>query len=340
MRDIRLAAAQFEHQNADKAFNLHRIRELTGQAVEEGAEAVSFHECCLSGYSFVQSFSKEELFDLAEPVPDGPSTRQLIEIAREFQVPLLAGLFERAADAQGTMQVYNTYVCVDRERLIARHRKLHAFVNPHLQSGDEFTVFDLLGCRCGILICYDNNLVENVRVTALRGAEIIFMPHVTGCLPSVMPGRGTVDPLLWDRRERDPVRLRQEFHGPKGRGWLMRWLPARAYDNGIYAVFTNPIGRDDGEIRNGNSMILDPFGEVISECHCLGDDVAVALCTAEKIEQSSGRRYLKARRPNLYADLVAPPEEPPVTLPGWKLRRESSSRESEAGGQEKAAGGE
>ena len=103
----------------------------------------------------------------------------------------------------------------------------------------------------------------------------------------------------------------------------MRWLPARAYDNGIYAVFTNPIGNDDGEIRNGNSMILDPFGEVLSECHRLGDDVTVALCAAEKIEQSSGRRYLRARRPDLYTDLVAPPKELPVTKPGWSLRHDS-----------------
>lgn len=320
MRDIRIAAAQFEHKNADKDYNLSRIRELTREAVEQGAEVVSFHECSISAYSFVQPFSKEQLLDLAEPVPDGPSTRRLVEIAREFQVPVLAGLFERARDAEGIDQVHNTYVCVDQSGLIAKYRKMHAFVNPHLQSGNEYVVFDLLGCRCGILICYDNNLIENVRITALRGAEIIFMPHVTGCLPSVMPGRGTVYPALWERREQDPVRLRQEFDGPKGRGWLMRWLPARAYDNGIYAIFTNPIGNDDGEIRNGNSMILDPFGEVITECHRLGDEVTIGLCTAEKIAQSSGQRYLRARRPDLYEALVEPPSEPPVTKPGWTLR--------------------
>lgn len=330
MRDIRIAAAQFEHKNGDKVENLIRIRDLTRQAVEQGAELVSFHECCISGYSFVQTFSKEQMLNLAEKVPDGPSTRQLMKLSRSVGVPLLAGLFERAKDADGVEQVYNTYVCVDGEDLVAKHRKLHTFVNPHLKSGDHFTVFDLLECRCGILICYDNNLVENVRVTTLKGAEIIFMPHVTGCLPSVMPGRGTVDPALWENRDRDPVRLRQELNGPKGRGWLMRWLPARAYDNGIYAVFTNPIGNDDGQIRNGNSMILDPFGEVLSECHKLSDDVTVALCTAEKIQKSSGHRYLRARRPELYADLVAPPKEPPVTLPGWTLRR---GQESGAGDQ-------
>ncbi|MFQ5733157.1 MAG: nitrilase family protein [Planctomycetaceae bacterium] len=315
MRDIRVAAAQFEYRNADKAYNLARIRELTRVAAERGAEVVSFPECCIPAYSFVQSLSKDELLELAEPVPDGLSVRALRDVSREFGVAVLAGLFERDGD-----DVFNTYVCVDGGEFLAKHRKIHAFVSPHLSSGSEFTLFELRGCPCGVLICYDNNLPENVRITALMGAEIIFMPHVTGCLPSVMPGRGTVDPQLWANRESDPVPLRMEFAGPKGRGWLMRWLPVRAYENGVYAVFTNPIGMDDGEVRNGNAMILDPFGEVIAECTALGDDVVVGLCTAEKTAISSGRRYLRARRPELYGKLVEPPDEPPITAPGWRLR--------------------
>ena len=116
----------------------------------------------------------------------------------------------------------------------------------------------------------------------MMGAEVIFMPHVTGCLPSTMPGRGTVDRAFWENRDRDPVRLRIEFQGPKGRGWLMRWLPARAWENGVYAVFSNPIGLDDDTIKPGLAMILDPFGEVLAESRALGDDVVVALLTAEK----------------------------------------------------------
>jgi predicted amidohydrolase len=180
-------------------------------------------------------------------------------------------------------------------------------------------VFELLGCRFGILICYDNNVTENVRITTLLGAEIILMPHVTCCLPSAMPGRGVVERRLWERRDRDPVPLKQEFLGPKGREWLMRWLPARAWENGVYAVFTNPVGIDDDQVRNGNAMILDPFGEVIAECNELGDGVVVGTCTPEKIELSSGRRYLRARRPELYGKLVEPPAEPPRTAPGWDV---------------------
>lgn len=316
---LRIAAVQFEHRDGDKAYNLGRIRDLTRQAVTAGAQVVSFHECSISAYSFVQPFSKEQLLELAEPVPDGESIRELIDIARECNVPVLAGLFERDAS-----EVYNTYVCVTADGMQAKFRKLHAFVNPHLSSGSEYVVFDLLGWKCGILICYDNNLPENVRMTTLHGAELIFMPHVTGCLPSVMPGRGLVDPKLWKNRITDPVPLRQELNGPKGRGWLMRWLPARAYENGVYAIFTNPIGMDYGQVRNGQSMVLDPFGEVIAECHQLGDDICIGVCTREKLEVASGRRYIRARRPELYDRLLEPPTEPPVTRPGWNLESDTT----------------
>ncbi|NQT54347.1 nitrilase [bacterium] len=317
MRDLCIAAAQFEARDRDKAYNLGRIEALARQAVRHGAEIVSFHEGCLTGYTFVQELSRDELAALAEPVPDGPSTQRLIALSKDIGVPLLAGLIESDGD-----RLFNTYVAVSPEGFVARHRKLHAFVSPHLDWGDEFTVFELCGIRCGILICYDNNLVENPRITTLMGAEVIFAPHVTGCLASPMPGRGTVDPTLWENRERDPVALRMEFQGPKGREWLLRWLPARAYENGVYYVFTNPIGVDHDTIKPGLAMILDPYGEVLAESTALGDDVVVALCTADKMALAGGRRYIRARRPDLYARLVEPlPEgQKPEVLPGWRLK--------------------
>ena len=324
MRDIRVATAQFENRDNDKTYNLSRIRELTRRAVEQGAEIVSFHEVCIPAFTWTQRLSKEEFLAVAEPVPDGPSTRELIRIAREFSTVLMAGLLELEGN-----RAYNCYVTVGPDGYITKYRKLHAFVNPHETPGDRYNVIDLTGCKVGFLICYDNNLPENVRITTLLGAEIIFMPHVTGCLPSLMPGRGVVDRTLWENRHRDPVRLRQEFLGPKGRGWLMRWLPARAWENGIYAVFSNPIGWDYDTVKPGLAMILDPFGEVLVESHALEDDVVVGLLTAERLAQSSGRRYLRARRPDLYAKLVEPPPPglEPVTMPGWRMEHETGPRD-------------
>jgi predicted amidohydrolase len=161
-----------------------------------------------------------------------------------------------------------------------------------------------LGWKCGILICYDNNIIENVRATKLLGADIIFMPHVTMCTPSSRPGAGFVDPVLWKNRNNDPTSLRIEFNGMKGRDWLMKWLPSRAYDNAAYVVFSNPIGMDDDQLKNGCSMIIDPFGDILSECQTFEDSFVISNITPEKLTLAGGYRYMKARRPELYKDII------------------------------------
>lgn len=315
MKDIRIATAQFENKDNDKEFNLGRIHELSRRAKSQGAEIVSFHESCIPAYTWLQPLDKSQLLEVAEPVPDGPSICRLIKIAKEFDLVVMAGLMER----DDNDCVYNTYVTVGPDGYIAKYRKLHPFVNQHISAGEEYVVIDLLGCKVGFSICYDNNLPENVRINALLGAEIVFAPHVTGCLPSDMPGRGTVSRELWDNRQADPVRIRQEFRGPKGRGWLMRWLPTRAWENGVYIVFSNPIGWDYDTVKPGLAMVIDPYGEVVVESHLLEDDVVVGFLTANKRCNAPGNRYLKARRPDLYEQLVAPQES--VTMPGWNMER-------------------
>jgi hypothetical protein len=101
------------------------------------------------------------------------------------------------------------------------------------------------------------------------------------CTPSSRPGAGFVDPELWENRESDPTSLRLEFNGMKGRDWLMKWLPARAYDNGIYVVFSNPIGMDDDQLKNGCSMIIDPFGDILNECQNFEDSFVSSVLTKE-----------------------------------------------------------
>jgi predicted amidohydrolase len=215
-----------------------------------------------------------------------------------------AGLIERAEDGQ----LYNSYLVAMPDGQRAVHRKLHAFVSPYLSSGDRYTVFDTPhGCRVGVLICYDNNIVENARATALLGAEILMSPHQTGGCNSVSPrGMKPVDPALWQRRVEDPAALEAELCGPKGRGWLMRWLPSRAHDNGMFLLFSNGIGPDDDEIRTGNAMVLDPYGEILAETRAAGDDMVIADLEASVLPSSSGRRWLRARRPELYDVLTHP----------------------------------
>ena len=113
-----------------------------------------------------------------------------------------------------------------------------------------------------------------------------------------------VDPAIWARRHEDPASIRAELCGPKGRGWIMRWLPSRAHDNGMFLIFANGIGPDDDEIRTGNAMVLDPYGEVIVETSEPRDAMVVADLDASLLPTSSGRRWLRARRPELYECLT------------------------------------
>lgn len=308
---MNLAVAQFEPRDGDKAYNLSVIDKLANRAKSQGADAISFHEMSVTAYTFTKDLTLEEITELAEEVPNGRSTHELIAISQKYGIPILAGLVEKEND-----KIYNTYLCVTKNGIVAKYRKLHPFINKFMSPGDEYVVFDLLGWKCGILICYDNNIIENVRATSLLGAEIIFAPHVTGCTPSAMPGRDYVDHKLWQNRENDPVSLRLEFDGPKGRRWLLRWLPARAYDNGIYYAFTNPIGYDGEHLKNGNSMIIDPYGEVLSEIKSFNDDITISKITKKKIELSGGWRYKNARRPELYKDVIGK-DHNPYLKPVW-----------------------
>jgi predicted amidohydrolase len=300
MPQLKVATAQFENRSGDKLYNLSVIEKIAANAANKGSQVVAFHECSVTGYTFARKLTKPQMLELAEIIPSGPSIHTLIEIATRHNIAVCAGLFEKDEDDN----LYKAYVCVDKTGLLAKYRKLHPFINPYLTPGNEYCVFDLYGWKCGILICYDNNIIENVRATKLLGAEVIFMPHVTMCTPSTRPGAGFVDTTLWENRINDPTSLRLEFDGMKGRDWLMKWLPARAYDNAVYCIFSNPIGMDDDQLKNGCSMILDPYGDVIAECRELGDDFTTAILTKEKLTLAGGYRYIQARRPELYRDVI------------------------------------
>ena len=310
MKKIKISTAQFENKSGDKDYNLSVIDKLSKKAAAKGSDIIAFHECSVTGYTFARNLSKEQMLELAEIIPEGPSIVRLTEIAAKHNITILAGLFEKEKDDS----LYKAYVCVDKTGLIAKHRKLHPFINPHLNPGNSYTVFEIHGWKCGILICYDNNVIENVRATVLLGADIIFMPHVTMCTPSTRPGAGFVDPQLWENREDDPTSLRLEFDGMKGREWLMKWLPSRAYDNAVYAVFSNPIGMDDDQLKNGCSMIIDPFGDILAECRTFEDSIVTATITPQKLILAGGHRYLKARRPDLYKEILSQDHAPELKV--------------------------
>jgi predicted amidohydrolase len=302
-KTIRVAAVQFESAPGDKPANLAKIRAFTAQAAAQGVQIVAFPECSVTGYWFLRKLSRDDFAALAEPVP-GPTTQALLDLSREFNITLGAGFIEAGPDGK----FYKPYVVAMPGGTYKSHRKLHAFVSPYLACGDQYTVFDTPhGVRVGVLICYDLNLNENARITALMGAQILLAPHQTGGCRTTNPHlMGVIDRAAWDNRHNDPDAIRRELRGDKGRGWLMRWLPSRAHDNGMFLVFANGIGVDDDEIRTGNSMVLDPYGRILAETDKAGDDMVIADLDLSLIPESSGQQWIMARRPELYKPLTIP----------------------------------
>jgi predicted amidohydrolase len=302
MEPIRAASVQFNHHPGDKGRNLRVMGRFVRGALFQGVDLLVFPEMCITGYWHVRRLGRRAIRGLAERVPDGPSTEALRELSGQANMTIGAGLIELGEDNK----LYNTYVVAMPNGAVARHRKLHCFISPHMESGDEFTVFDTPhGCRLGVLICYDNNLIENVRLTALQGAEVLLAPHQTGGCQSRSPGgMKPIAPELWRRRHEDPEAIKAACQGPNGRGWLMRWLPSRAHDNGLFIIFSNGVGIDDNEVRTGNAMILGPYGELLAETTRVENDMVIADLDPARRETATGCRWMTARRPELYAALA------------------------------------
>lgn len=302
MKNVTVASVQFESVPGGRQENLAIIERFAGEAARSGVEILVFPECCITGYWFMRNLSEQQLRAMAEPAFTGPSSQALRALSQKHGMTIGAGLVEDGGDGH----LYNTYLVAMPDGTMKRHRKLHAFEHDAIHCGSEYTVFDTPhGCRVGVLICYDCNIVENVRITALMGAEVLLAPHQTGGCRTRNPHlMGLIERHVWDARESDPESIQRELLGEKGRGWLMRWLPSRAHDNGVFLVFSNGVGVDDDEIRTGNAMILDPYGRVLAESRKAGDDMVIAKLDGDLLKDSTGRVWMQARRPELYGPLT------------------------------------
>ena len=300
-RNLRCASVQFEPHSADKAYNLTRVRSFVDAALSQGIQLVSFPEMCTVGYWHLRNLSESRLRALAEPV-DGPTVGTVRKWAVDGGIGIGVGFLEAGDDGR----MFNSYALCLPDGTVHRHRKLHSFEHEAIASGDSFTVFDTpWGVRMAILICYDNNLIENVRAVALAGAEVLIAPHQTGGTNSRSPyGMKPIPMALWENRIAAPQPVRDAFQGPNGREWLMRWLPSRAHDNGLFLVFSNGVGRDDDEVRTGNAMILDPYGRIVAESTAIDDDMVSADLDLGLLPMSTGRRWIQGRRPELYGALT------------------------------------
>jgi predicted amidohydrolase len=300
---LRSAVVQFEAVPDQPWTNLATIERLARRAVAADAQLIVFPELCVLGYWHLRRHTATRLHELAEPV-DGPSISRIRALAGELEAGLGIGFLESAPSGE----LFNSYAVCLPDGSVHVHRKLHAFEHEAISSGTAYTVFDTpWQVKLGILICWDNNLVENVRATALLGATVLLAPHQTGGTNSRSPeGMKPIPVEVWANRERDPAAVEAAFNGPNGRDWLLRWLPARAHDNGLFVLFSNGVGRDDDEIRTGNAMVIDPYGRIIAETPVPAEAVVRADLDLELVPLATGRRWIRGRRPELYGILTEP----------------------------------
>jgi predicted amidohydrolase len=257
----------------------------------EGAELVLFPELVIHGHCTPNTW------ELAEPVPDGPSVRRLIDIARRCRLVVCAGLSEKERDI-----VFNTAVLVGTQGYIGKQRKLHLSRDEafYYKGGREIPVFDIGSCQVGIVICYDNQFPEVARVLALRGAEVLLMPHAARFKP-------------WDDTPESEAAARHYSHE------FLKKYALRARENACFAILTDQAGRagyvdhwprdsENQPHHAGAALIWGPDGELIAATQeeRIREEMLVATLDASLIarERALANYMLRTRRPELFGELV------------------------------------
>lgn len=257
----------------------HKIRE----AAARGARIICLQELFMTRY-FCQTENYTS-FDYAEPVP-GVSTLLMQELARELEVVIIASFFE--IRARGLY--HNTAVVLDADgSYLGKYRKMHIPDDPGFYEKFYFTpgdlgykVFKTRYATIGVLICWDQWYPEAARLTALKGAEILFYPTAIGW---------STDEISTDVR-----RSQQE-------AW-MTIQRSHAIANGVFVAAANRVGIEDELEFWGNSFVCDPFGQIVEEAAHQDETILLANCDRSRIGfYRSHWPFLRDRRIETYSEL-------------------------------------
>ena len=267
--------------------NLKHAIEMIRSTADKGAQIVCLPELFQTQY-FCQT-EDHEFFRFAESVP-GPTTERLSGLARELGVVLVASLFERRAAGV----YHNTVAVLDADgTYLGKYRKMHIPDDPlyyekfYFTPGDlGFRVFETRFARVGTLICWDQWFPEAARITALRGAEILFYPTAIGWHPSEKEAYGESQHASWE--------LIQKSH---------------AVANGCYVVAANRTGHEgspEGGIEFwGQSFVVNPSGTVLERASVEEESVLAVSIDLETIETARTHwPFLRDRRIDAYKDIT------------------------------------
>ena len=262
---MRIAVLQSRSEAGAVTANLLGLEAHAAQAADAGAGLLICPEMFLSGYNI----GAEAAARLAEWA-DGPSLARVGVIARDNGIALLIGYPERGADGA----IYNAARLIGREgRGLANYRKCHLFGaldRAMFRAGESPpAVVDLEGVRIGLLICYDVEFPEAVRMLALAGAELVAVPT------ALMAPYDVVARTL---------------------------VPARAIENQVFIAYANRIGREGDRPYVGQSCIVGPDGADLARAGPDEEALLLADLDVGAIARArSAQSYLRDRRPDLYA---------------------------------------
>lgn len=268
---------------SDPEANLRTAVARIAEAAQQGAQIVCLQELFRSQY-FCQK-EDPSVFDLAEPIP-GPSTDALGRAAADNGVAVIGSIFEYRVPGL----YHNTAVIIDADgSLRGRYRKMHIPDDPlyyekyYFAPGDlGFESFAVRGTQVGALVCWDQWFPEAARLTALKGAQILFYPTAIAWHPAEKAEFGVAQHEAWE--------LIQRSH---------------ALANGVFVVVTNRVGREGNLEFWGASFVADPFGRVLARASHDREEVVIARCDLGLIDQT--RRhwpFLRDRRVDAYAGLL------------------------------------
>jgi N-carbamoylputrescine amidase len=296
---------------ASTVANLAKAVARVREAAEHGAKLI-----CLPELFRAQYFCQREdhaLFDIAETIP-GPSTKALSEVVREFELVVIASLFERRAPGL----YHNTAAVLDwssndgasdaaKDNVVAIYRKMHIPDDPLYYEKFYFTPGDL-GFQAqrtsagpiGTLVCWDQWYPEGARVTALKGAETLFFPTAIGWHPSEKAEFGERQYDAWQTIQR-----------------------AHAIANGVFVCAVNRVGHEHGDVQLlngtllkgpegaglefwGGSFIADPFGRILAKASHDKEEILYADLDPKEVEVTRQHwPFLRDRRIDAYGGITS-----------------------------------
>jgi (R)-amidase len=266
---IKIALAQISSKREDKDANFAKIEKLTVKAKEQGADLAIFPELSLSGYVV-----RDQFYEIAETIP-GPTVDKVEALSKKTGMHVIFGMPELSEKTQATM--FNTAVLVGPKGLIGKYRKMYLPTHSvfeekrYFRAGYQEAAFQTELGNIGLCICYDIFFPEVLRLSRLKGAQLIV------CI--------SASPAI-------------------RRSYFETLTCARALENTAFLAYVNLAGVQDGLQFWGGSRLVSPFGDVLAKAKY--DEEDFVICEVDYGDLRTAETFiptLRDLRPELFDKL-------------------------------------